>query len=169
METAEQDKIEMEKHIIQKLDNLLRHINGVRENCLILGKKLIEKGEIDFGLQLIKNSQIHDLSKFTGIEWNYIVEPKCFDDKDVLKLAISQHNSCNPHHPENCPGGIKDMPQIYLAEFCCDIATRAGEFGTGVREWFDKEGLKKYKITKNTKVYKEVKRYFDMILDKPFN
>lgn len=41
---------------IGKVRAMLRHIRNVHENCLLLGERLIERGEIDLGRRLITRS-----------------------------------------------------------------------------------------------------------------
>src|SRR6185369_7717232 len=94
------------------LNNLVRHIELVREACLLLGKRLIsEEGRKEFGRILIGNGFVHDASKFAGIEWEYLHAGKDVP-KEKLELAIRQHTLTNPHHPEYW-GGFENMPEIY--------------------------------------------------------
>lgn len=58
----------------EKLYVIVRHIKNVQENCLLLGEKLIEKGLIDFGRELIARGFCHDNSKFYGIEWENMAQ-----------------------------------------------------------------------------------------------
>ena len=51
----------------EKIQDILRHIQNVQANCLLLGKRLIERGDFEIGRQLIANGMIHDNSKFQGI------------------------------------------------------------------------------------------------------
>lgn len=151
---------------LQKLDAILRHISNVRENCELLGKKLIEAGQEEFGRLLIANGLIHDVSKLKGAEWEFM----CSDtaNRPALKNAILQHEKTNMHHPEYWPGGLQDMPDIYIAEFCCDVKARSEEFGTDLRNWIDTHALKRWKITKKDRVYSKIMEYVDLLCDKPF-
>lgn len=149
---------------LEKLEKITRHINNVRENCELLGKKLIEKGETALGRQLIANGFTHYNSKFFGIEWEYLDGA---GDKDKQELAIRQHNLVNLHHP-NAWSSIKEMPRLYIAEFVADVCARASEFGTNVREWVDNSATKKYAFTKRDKVYREIVEFLNLLLEKPF-
>ena len=53
----------------QHLDNLVRHIELVRDACLLLGKRLIARDRQELGRILIAHGFTHDTSKFQGIEW----------------------------------------------------------------------------------------------------
>lgn len=74
----------------EHLDNLVRHIELVRSATLLLGKRLIAKGQTDFGRILIANGFMHDVSKFSGIEWDYLHAGKDVP-KDKLEMAIENH------------------------------------------------------------------------------
>ena len=166
------DKIKKQaEHTMTKIRGITRHIRNVQDNCILLGEKLILNGELELGKQLIANGFIHDVSKFAGIEFEYMAPgtPVAEDSAKLkLKMAIHQHNTTNPHHPENWSGGIKDMPDVYLAEFVCDIKARSEEFGTSLREWIDDDATKKWNFTKSDEIYEKIMKYVDMICEKPF-
>jgi hypothetical protein len=165
------DKVKKEaEKTMEKIRSITRHIRNVQDNCLLLGEKLIDKGEIDCGLKLIANGFQHDISKFGGIEWEHMScgeLPNHDGAKLKMKLAIHQHNTTNPHHPEFWHG-IKNMPRVYLAEFCCDVKSRSEEFGTSLKEWIDDSATKRWGFTKEDKVYKEIMEFVDLLCDRPF-
>jgi hypothetical protein len=76
------------KTVPQRIHKIIQHINHVRDNCLILGEKLIASGKSDMGRLLIANGFIHDNSKFYGVEWDFLSED--IENVDKLKIAISQ-------------------------------------------------------------------------------
>jgi len=151
----------------RRLDALVRHVTNVKQNCELLGERLIDKGEVDFGRHLIANGFIHDNSKFTGIEWQFLHQDVMESNLSEFKLAVSQHTKTNRHHPEFWIH-INDMPRIYVAELVCDITARSQEFGDNVKDWLDDKGISKYQITKNTKKYKEINDFLKILLEKPF-
>jgi hypothetical protein len=146
------------------LEALLRHIEIVQGACQLLGKRLIEAGESEFGRILIANGLVHDQSKLIGIEWEYLVRD---EDPEKIELAIQQHWTSNPHHPEYW-GGMNQMPRIYIAEMVCDIYARSSEFGTDLRQWVKTEAAKKYNMSVQGKAYKQIKQFIDILLDDPF-
>lgn len=153
---------------LKKIDALFRHIEGVQSNCRILGERLIELGRTDLGVQLIRNALIHDQSKFSGIEWdNLSNEVETAESKLLLQEAISHHNRTNPHHPEFW-GGIKNMPPVYIAEMVCDWKARSSEFGTSLQEWIDESATVRFAFTKRDKIYKDIKAFLSLLLEKPF-
>lgn len=153
--------------IEEHLDNLIRHISLVREACILLGTRLIEKGEMDLGRQLIARGHIHDASKFSGIEWEYLHVGDDID-KDMLKLAIKQHTSTNSHHPEYFANGINGMSPLDLGEMVADCYARSQEFGTDIREWFKETAVDKYNISTHGKQWKLIQQYLDILLHNSF-
>jgi hypothetical protein len=155
---------------MEKIRSLTRHIRNVEDNCLILGEKLIERGEIDLAKNLVANGMIHDASKFYGIEWDHLSldNPSEEGQKIKMKLAIHHHRKINPHHVEFWAGGINDMPDVYLCEMVCDLKARSEEFGTSLVDYIDNDGIKRWKITKDSEIYKKILLYVTLLCQKPF-
>ena len=152
--------------IEQHLDNLIRHIDLVRSACVLLGKKFINQGKIEFGRILISKGFVHDASKFSGIEWDYLHAGSDVS-KDRLTMAIKQHVTTNSHHPEFW-GGVEFMPAIALCECVCDWYARSQEFGTDFRAWIQNTAVPKYNIDTKGKQYDLINKYVDMLLDNQF-
>lgn len=145
-----------------KIEVVLRHIENVQRNCYRLGVKLIRNGQLEMGRNLIANGQVHDNSKFTGIEFKHL-----FYGDPILKEVVEHHASTNPHHPEYW-GSIHNMPEIYVAEMVCDCAARSAEFGTDVRDWFSEKATKKYGFTMDQPVGILIQKYLNLLLEAPF-
>lgn len=150
---------------MKHLQSIMRHVENVQASAKLMSEKLMDRGEHDFARLLIANSMIHDNSKFYGIEWEFLLASQ--QDEEKLKLAIRQHVKTNPHHPEYW-GNIKDMPRIYVAEMVADWNARSMEFGTDLREWIKGKACDKFDMTTNTKVYKQIKDFVDLLLDPAF-
>jgi|ERR1017187_9736593 hypothetical protein len=169
MKTSDRVKQEAER-VLGKIDFIARHIRNVEDNCLLLGKKLIERGEITLGHKLIANGYVHDASKFHGIEFEYLslANPGTEEDKKLkLKMAVHHHQTTNPHHPEYW-GGIKEMPSVYIAEMAADWKARSEEFGTSLRDWIEERATKRFDFTKEDKVYKEIMEYVNLLCQTSF-
>lgn len=153
------------------LEDLLRHVQGVHENCILLGRRLRDNGEAELGIKLISNGFKHDLSKFSGIEWRFLqTRPKkkrTKKDQQQIKIGIDQHTSTNPHHPEYW-GNIHSMPDVYVAEMVCDWKARATEFGTSLIDWIHEDALKRFSFSKDDPVYQKIKKYTELLCNKPF-
>ena len=148
---------------LEKIELVFNHIQNVQRNCYKLGIRFIKKGEIELGRNLIANGQIHDNSKFKGIEFDHL-----FYSDPLLPEVVKHHQSVNPHHPEYW-GGIKEMPTVYLAEMVCDWYARSTEFGTGLREWIDNKATEKFSFTKEDDIYKEIQDILNLLLDPNFS
>jgi hypothetical protein len=151
----------------KRMANLWRHITEVQRNCYLLGIRLIEGGEEGLGRRLISNSLAHDQSKFHGIEWDMLSLDGDDIDQTALQAAITQHNRTNMHHPEYW-GTINDMPDVHIAEMVADWKARSSEFGTSLQEWIDVGAAERFAYTKNSKVYKKIKRFANLLVDKAF-
>lgn len=150
--------------VLHQVNRIILHKQNVLDNCVLLSRKLIETGKIDLGLKLLSNGYAHDNSKFFGLEFQYLHSD---ENKTNLKHAIMQHESTNSHHPEYWDN-IHDMPEVFLAEFCCDIKARSEEFGTDLRKWIDEFAAKKWKFTKDDEVYAKIMKFVDLLCEKPF-
>lgn len=165
---AELEKIAAINKEVKKMTNLLRHIRKVQDAVQILAERLIAQEETHFARKLVQRSMIHDYSKFTGIEWEYLVKEDPHEDLegDKLALAIHQHVMSNDHHPE-CWGDINKMSDEAIAEMVCDWYVRSSESASNLRDWIKKVALDKYGINPRGKVYKKIKRFVDILLDAP--
>lgn len=154
---------------LSKIHRLTRHIRNVEDNCVLLGTKLIQQGKIELGHKLIANGMIHDSSKFSGIEFEFLSDNDVLkkETKLKMKLAIHHHNSTNPHHPEFW-GDISLMPTIFLCECICDWKARSEEFGTSLRDWIHDVATKRWKFDRESKTYKEIMFFVDLLCEKPF-
>jgi hypothetical protein len=146
------------ENIESKIEDVLNHIKNVQNNCYKLGIKLIRMGNFELGRNLIKNGQIHDNSKFTGIEFEHL-----FPGSIILTDVIKHHASTNPHHPEYW-GDIHKMPELYIAEMVCDCCGRGAEMGTDTRNWFSNEATKKYNFSMEDEVGRKITYFLDLLL-----
>ena len=85
-----------------------------------------------------------------------------------FELALFQHTSTNPHHPEYWNNGVQGMHEVYVAEMVCDWHARSSEFGSDLRTWVKESASKKFEFSLTSKVYKSIKGYLDLLLDSPF-
>lgn len=169
MKRAERRKRDAE-NALAKIKRLVRHIKNVQDNCLILGEKLIEKGELTLGRDLIARGFLHDNSKFFGIEWDTLSaedKPQEESAKVKLRYAIQHHAQVNNHHPEYF-GGIEEMDRLSLCELVCDWKARSEEFGTDFRNWIKETATQRFGFTENDKIFKEIMGFVDLLCDKPF-
>ena len=156
---------------LAKVEAIIRHIKNVQDNCLLMGKRLIESGQIDLGRMLIARGLTHDNSKFFGAEWDNMSPVPIGPQQDPAKvkrnLSIYHHRESNDHHPEYW-GNIKEMPQVAIAEMICDWKARSEEFGNSLRDWIKDYAMKNWQFDEKDQIYKDIFRYVDMICEKPF-
>lgn len=132
---------------------------------MLLGMRLIKKGEEDMGRLLIGNGMIHDHSKFLGIEWDSLWPEAA--ETGLLAHAIRHHSVTNPHHPEFW-GSIHDMPRVYVAEMVCDWKARSNEFGSSLQDWIVNNAMGRYQFSEGDEVYKEIQEFFNLLCEVPF-
>lgn len=149
---------------------VLRHISNVRETCILLAEKLAEEeGKKKLARHLIMNGLMHDSSKLSGIEWEYLREDmKKNGGAELFEVALNHHRTTQKHHPEFWLG-IHNMPEVYLAEWVADIKARSSEFATDLRSWIKDVATKKHNFTVQSRVYKRIKYYLDLLLDDQFS
>lgn len=152
----------MNKTPQEKIEAVLEHIQNVQRNCYRLGLKLIKNGEVELGRILIANGQIHDNSKFKGLEFDHL-----FNGDPLLMSVVKHHSTTNAHHPEYW-GSIQKMPEVYIAEMVCDCAARSAEFGTDLRKWIAEIATKKYGFEMTDNVGLQINRFIDILLAPPF-
>jgi hypothetical protein len=150
----------------QHIDNLVRHIRLVQDATVLLGKRLIQEGRVEFGRKVVASGFTHDASKWSGLEWKYLHSG---DDVDHEKLeqAILQHTETNEHHPEHW-GGIDSMSELAISEMVCDWYARSQEFGTGLRDWIEETAVPRYKIASDSLAKKRIDAFVDMLLINSF-
>lgn len=146
------------------VEDIIQHKERVKNNALILAKRLAERGERQFAKSLIKAAYEHDASKFFGIEFDNLRRDS---PKDKLKQAHIQHVETNQHHAEFW-GGIENMGRLFIAELVCDLKARSEEFGTDLREYVKGDFSNKNGLNCSCKVYKTIKDYLDLLLESPF-
>jgi len=147
------------------VESTLEHKIYVQEYTKKLGLKFIEKGETQFGISLIKNGLVHDQSKLQGLELEYLHNNYEGKKPPEFFLALKQHVTTNPHHPEYFEG-IKNMPKIYLSELVCDWKARSSELDTCLNDFIHSSALDKFKFSRECEVYKNIMMYKDMLVEK---
>jgi len=153
----------------QKINAILRHTDFVYANTRLLGHKLLEFHKIPFDLKredimhLFYLGKNHDSDKLLGFVFEHL-----WKGDPLFKNALALHHQVSQHHPEFWPGGVKEMPTIYVAEMVCDCLGRAQEFGTDIKRWFWVTAMDKYEYDITTEFADKVKFFLDLILTPKF-
>lgn len=137
-----------------KILSIVRHIENVQGQGILLAERLIDIGELELARRLIQRCFCHDNSKFTSIEYKYLGS----DDKDKLKMAVDHHRAVNSHHPEHHINGVSDMTDLDLAEMVCDWRARSNEAGTNLRDWIKDCAMERFGFKQQSKCYQKIKK-----------
>lgn len=150
----------------QHIDDLLAHIDRVRENARVLAERLIEVGQNNFARVLLARAHVHDASKWSGIEWEQMhMGPDVTGPP--LEAAIRQHQKTNDHHPEYWDG-LANMPRIAVAELCCDWLARSQEFATDLRVYIKTQAVERFNFASAPEQVKWINTFVDMLLPPKF-
>lgn len=162
----EKQKLEEEIEItLKKVEIIQRHKQKIIENCEIIGKKLIEAGEILLGIRLISNSYVHDNSKFDSpLQFNYLFQT---ENKEMLKLAVEEHSSTENHHA-NFYEDVNSIPACKIAEIIADLAARSAEQGTSLKDYLEDIYYPKYNIKQNSRMDKYIRKFVNLLLEEKF-
>lgn len=152
---------------VQRLNNLLCHISNVRKACLIIAAQLLRRNQEQLAIRLIQASQFHDVSKFQGMEFEYLNDnqwPRPENDlrKAEFDRAVSLHVYNNSHHPEYWDG-IHNMPELSVAEMVADWQARSWEQNTDLEEWIRAKATKRFGFSEKDPVFQVILKYVGML------
>lgn len=126
----------------EHVEDLIGHVRRVQSNAMDLARHFMRNGRAEFARVLLAKVHLHDASKWGGIEWDWMHRGPDAAGKQ-LELAISQHQKTNDHHPEYW-GGLKNMPEICVAEMVCDWLARSQEFATDLRVYIRTQAAERF-------------------------
>ena len=174
MKEEEPLSLERKMEHLDKLHDIVNHMSKVNEAANVLVDRMVRADgatelTVEFGIRLIQRVRSHDISKLSGVEWEYLNKATKEEKPDLFLLALKQHWANNSHHPEFFVGGIKEMTDLDLAEMACDLRARSQELdGGGLRDFLKNEVTNKYRITTSSLAYRKLKKYIDILLDDTF-
>ena len=157
------------KHFI---DDTILHKQLVLESGKILYEYLLEIGEIDLALELLKRCANHDNSKFNYEEiMSFISIPKDNDGMknantkmdDFMQKAISIHWKNNSHHPEYYDDP-HDMTELDILEMACDCYSRSLQFGTNLLEFIEIRQKERFNLSLD--VFDKYKFYCQVLVSR---
>jgi hypothetical protein len=162
VKTTEQTELEILKDI-ENFDSILKHVQGVHRNGILMAKELIKQGRSTFARSLIVHIFKHDLSKFGRFEYNRFFS----GDKKDEGQAIEHHRQVNAHHLDYYDKN-SDMPEIEIACMACDLKTRSEEMSNNVMEYLRDKFCKQHDIGTGTKLYKDLAGFLKLIIARKF-
>jgi len=132
------------ERIINHIEDTLIHKQYVLQSARILSKSLIENGQLDQALALIKRCSVHDDSKFMAAEVEAFI---MLDNKESMmnprvtldekqKAALRLHWQNNSHHPEHF-SDVTMMTDLDLMEMACDCSARSMQYGTDLLDFIE--------------------------------
>lgn len=148
-----------------KYTRLLNHLDSVKRNCRKLALSLIEEGNEKLAHELIIAGQLHDLSKFYSLEWEYLCDYEKHKDSPMLKEAILEHVKTNTHHPEFWDS-INDMDDVSLAEMVCDWYARGIEFEKPIRQFLEESAFQKYGFDEQSPIFQRMNYFYKLLTGK---
>ena len=150
----------------QHIDDLDGHIRRVQENAMDLAKHFLRNGRQHDARVLLAKANAHDQSKWGGIEWDVLHRGPDVD-KDMLSAAIKQHNHTNDHHPEFW-GGLKNMPELCVAEMVCDWLARSQELATDFRQYVKTVAAERFDFRSAPNQAAWISEFTDILLPQKF-
>lgn len=153
---------------LEKIELILSHIKRVESNMQFLAKELLKENErenLNFCLQLLQGSRLHDVTKLNGDEFHYLNSD--YIGTKEFKEALHLHQKSNSHHPEFY-GAIYLMDEVDIAEMACDLFARGQEFGTNTMEWIETVATKKYRFEMTDRVGTSLKKYIEILTKNKF-
>lgn len=131
-----------QKKVDVLLDTML-HKDLVLASCWKMANFFLNKGELDWAIEIIERGWLHDNSKFGDDEIEALSHID--DGKNTMRHAGSQlpenmkqylklHYEHNTHHPEHWED-VSQMPEMDIIEMCCDWHARSVQYGTDLLEF----------------------------------
>lgn len=156
--------------LIEMSEDTIIHKKLVLDNCLLVGKYLIGRGDVDLGVKLMRRGCEHDNSKFNCEEFKRLASilksRKCFKDANSkLSMheveAIECHWRNNRHHPEYYKN-IEDMGELDILEMVCDWYARSKQYGTDFLEFVEVRQKNRFGFSKG--MFERIKGYCELIV-----
>jgi len=156
------------ERIIDHIEDTLIHKQYILQSARILSKNLIENGQLDIALELIKRCSVHDDSKFTAEEIEAFIvlnnkesmmNPKITLDEQQ-KVALRLHWQNNSHHPEHY-SDIRLMSELDLMEMACDCGARSMQYGTDLLDFIEVRQKARFNFPED--MYEKYKGYCTII------
>lgn len=154
----------MIERVIDHIEDTLIHKQYVLQSARILSKSLIENGQLDIALELVKRCSVHDDSKFMAAEVEAFIllenkeammNPKVtLDEKQ--KAALRLHWQNNSHHPEHY-SDVTMMTDLDLMEMACDCNARSMQYGTDLLDFIEVRQNERFHFSED--MYEKYKEY----------
>lgn len=145
----------LNKKMIKQIEDTVNHKKLFLDSANLMFNLLLEIGENDLALGVIRRASVHDNSKFSDIEIEALSQisekqenkdgftnPEYKLNNEQLEL-IKTHWKHNRHHPEHF-NSIYDMNTLDILEMICDWHARSKEYGTDLIEFVIKRQANRF-------------------------
>jgi hypothetical protein len=150
--------------ILEHIDETLIHKQYILQSARILSRYLIENGNLDAALELVKRCSVHDDSKFSPEEIYAFIK---LSNKESLKNAkatldeatkeaLKLHWENNGHHPEHFED-YSMMTDLDLMEMACDCNARSMQYDTNLLDFIEIRQEQRFHFP--TDMYEKYKSY----------
>lgn len=170
---------------LKQVDDTLIHVGYVMEAGRKLIKELLKKGQEKQAMELLQRIMKHDYSKSSESEFYglsafsddvaALKDPMVNTVQDGKFQTIRLHWQNNDHHPEywadQMPKSFVDetplvinenMPDMAIAEMCCDWFARSAQYKTNVWEFYEMRTKTRWKFT--DKQHELIQTYLTLLL-----
>jgi len=169
--TSVDKNVSIENKLIQ-LTDICEHKILLFETCYNLSKKLMESGQDELALNLLKRGFLHDMSKLNDDEFYGMAA--FAKDKGALKdpkqkvtsdkqQAINLHWNRNEHHPEYWTD-INQMEDLDIMELTCDWYARSSQFGTDMLDFLKQRQEDRFHFPQD--IYDKIEKYYNILNEK---
>lgn len=155
--------------VIEHIDETLIHKQYILQSARILSRYLIENGNMDIALELVKRCSAHDDSKFSPDEIYAFIK---LSNKESLKNAkaaldeatkeaLKMHWENNSHHPEHF-ADYSMMTDLDLMEMACDCNARSMQYGTDLLNFIEIRQEERFHFP--IEMYNKFKEYCNILV-----
>lgn len=146
------------------------HKKHMMDSALKMADKLIQNGEEELAIELLKRSIYHDNSKIGKDEiilLSSITNKKALMDPNINlnekeKESIEKHWEKNRHHPEHFKD-VKEMEEIDIIEMVCDWHARSVQHETDMIDFVVIRQKNRFHFPED--MFKKIIYYCNLILN----
>lgn len=150
--------------IVRLARDTIYHKKIIMDICLKVSEYLVNRGETNKAIEVLKRACEHDNTKFNDIELEHLISIITDDSNnsfknaqnklsDREKKAIEVHWKNNRHHPEYF-SSHNNMSEIDIIEMVCDWYARSIQYNTDFIPFIIERQKNRFKF--NEEVFKQI-------------
>lgn len=153
-----------------EIEDAFTHKKYVFDSALKMAKYLIDNGDEELGITLLRRAAKHDNSKLEDEELEALSRISCDKDSlenagekmtDYKKKAIELHWKNNRHHPEFF-SDVSNMDEIDIIEMVCDWHARSCQYNTDLIEFCETRQENRFHFPED--MYQRIHKYCEIII-----